>query len=367
MPLPAHTRTWQFQLNQVVNISTSTVTNPAVNDRALMIGLVGSMLGRGSWVDKDNVASASAGNWTVTSSCDGSGGGAGVGFGNNTGVNYWDVAGVLTPSKLVWANPASNHSWIVLQQTGIAAKFEVLIDLRVGGGSTQATIIVSDAGFGVANGGTDGTATAAPTAVAGSFQSLITTTEWGGGAALGAVWHAQKSTDGKAFRFFIMRSTSCVGFYQFEIPDPVVSGWTNPWIAHAIGQSAATEQVTTSRLNGANTYSRTPGGTVFASSYCQAASQSDTNMITFASSGQGATPNEIDGTDVLHPICLYSATVNARNVNGNIVDMYWGNQPGITFLPLAGQTLPAGGPIQWTRLGTLWVPWASGNTPRVQL
>jgi hypothetical protein len=363
----AQTRTWQFQLNQVVDVSTSVVANPAVNDRALMIGLVGSMLGRGAWVDKLNAASASAGNWTVTSSCDGSGGGVGVGFGNNTGVNYWDVAGVLTASKLVWANPASNHSWIVLQQTGIAPLFEVLIDLRVGGSSTSATIIVSNAGFGVANLGTDGTATAAPTAVAGSFQSLITVTSWGGGGILGAVWHAQKTTNGSAYRFFIMRSAACVGFYQFEIPDPVVNGWTSPWIAQAIGHNAVTEQVTMTQLNGANTYSRTPGGTVFASSYTQPASQSDTNMITFVGSGQGATPLELDGTDPIHPIALYSATVNARNTNGKIVDLYWGNQPGVTFSPLAGQTMPAGGPIQWARLGTLWVPWASGNNPRVQL
>jgi hypothetical protein len=359
-----HTRTWQFQLNQVVDVSTSTVTNPAVNDRSLMIGLVGSMLGRGSWVDKNNGASASAGNWTVTSSCDGAGGAT---FGNNDGINYWDVAGVLTASKLVWANPASNHSWIVLQQTGVSAKFEVLIDLRVGGASTQATIIVSNAGFGVANGGTNGTATAAPTAVAGSFQSLITVTDWGGGGILGSMWHAQKTTNGSAFRFFIMRSNACVGFYQFEIPDPVVAGWTAPWIAQAIGHSAATEQVQMTQLNGTNTYSRTAGGTIFASSYTQPASQTDTNMITFGGSGFGGAPLEIDDTDPIHPIALYSATVNARNVNGKIVDLYWANQPGITFLPLAGQTLPAGGPIQWARVGTLWVPWASGNIPRMQL
>ena len=362
MPI-THTRTWQFQLNQVVNVSTNTGLNPAVNDRALMIGLVGSMLGRGSWVDKDNLPSASAGNWVVTSSCDGAGGAT---FGNNDGINYWDVAGVLTPSKLVWANPASNHSWIVLQQTGIAPLLEVLIDLRVGGSSTSATIIVSDAGFGAANGGVNGTATAAPTAVAGSFQSLITTTDWGGGGALAAVWHAQKTTNGSAYRFFIMRSAACVGFYQFEIPDPVVNGWTSPWIAHAIGQQTVTEQVNPTRLNGANTYSRTPGGTIFASSYTQPGSQSDTNMITFGGSGQGATPLELDDTDPIHPIGLYSATVNARNTNGKIVDLYWGNQPGITFLPLAAQTLPAGGPIQWARLGTLWVPWAAGNNPLVQ-
>lgn len=371
MAMPAHVRPWQFQINQLIDVNTSTATNPAVNDRALMIGLVGSMLGRGSWVDKDNVASAAAGNWAVTCSCDGSGGGAGVGFGNfggvGAGTNFWDVAGVLTPSKLVWANPGSNHSWIVLQQTGIAAKMEVLIDLRVGGSSTSANIVVSDAGFCAANGGADGNATTAPTAAAGSFQAIISVTEWGGGALLGTVWHAMKSTDGKAFRFFAMRSQACVGFYSFEIPDPVVSGWTNPWVAHGVGQSTTTEQLTVSRLTGANTYSRTPGGTIFASSWCHPGSQSDTNMVTFAGSGFGATPNEVDDTDVNHPPAIYSATVNARNTNGQLVDVFWGNQPGITFLPLAGQTLPFGGPPQWARLGTIWTPWPINNAVRVQV
>jgi hypothetical protein len=371
MAMPAHTRTWQFCLNQAVDVSTNTGTNPAVNDRLLMKALVDSMLGRNSWVDKTGAASASAGNWTVTCSCDGSGGGAGVGFGNfggvGAGVNYWDTAGVIDVNKLIWANPASNHSWIVLQQTGVAAKMEMLIDLRVGGASISANIVVSNAGFCAANGGADGTATAAPTAAAGTFQAIVSATQWGGGALLGSVWHAMKSTDGKAWRFFVMRSAACVAFYQVEIPDPVVNGWTSPWVAHGIGSNAATEQLTTTRMTGANTYSRTPGGTIFASSYCQPGSQSDTNMVTFAGSGFGATPNEIDDTDTIHPIALQSVTVNARGVNGKLVDAYWGNEPGITFFPLAGTTMPAGGPIQWCRLGCLWVPWVAGVIPRVQL
>ena len=361
MAMPAHVRPWQFQVNQAIDVSTDVSANPAANDRALMIGLVGSMLGRGAWVDKDNVASASAGNWAVTSSCDGAGGAT---FGNNDGINYWDVAGVLTASKLVWANPASNHSWIVLQQTGIAAKLEVLIDLRVGGSSTSANIVISDAGFGLANGGVNGNATTAPTAVAGSFQALISVTTWGGGGVLGSVWHAMKSTDGKAFRFFVMRSGFCAGYYSFEIPDPVVTGWTNPWIAHAIATNAATEQLTVTRLTGANTYSRTPGGTIFASSWCQPGSQTDTNLLEPTG---GAIPNEVDGSNTQHPPAIYSATVNARNVNGQLVDCYWGNNPGLTYLTQSGQSMPAGGPLQWARFGVLWTPFPASNNPRVQL
>lgn len=368
----AQVRDWQFQLNQVVDISTSIVTTPAVNDRLLMIGLVGSMLGRGSWVDRLNAASASAGNWVVTCSCDGSGGGAGVGFGNaggvGAGVNFWDVAGVLTSTKLNWANPGTNHSWIVMRQTGISATYEVLIDLRVGGGSTSASVTFSTTGFCAVNGGADGNATTAPTAAAGSFQAVISATSWGGGGVLGAVWHAMKTTNGSAYRFFIMRSGSCVAFYDFEVPDPVVAGWTNPSIAHAVGSTAATEQVTIARLTGANTYSRTPGGTVFASSFEQPGSLSDTNMISFSGSAAGATPNEIDDTDTFHPIALYSATVNARNTNGVLVDMYWAPEPGVPYLSLAGETVPSGGPTQWARLGnSLWVPWVTGVVPRVQL
>lgn len=362
----AQTRTWQFQLDQVVDISTSTGTNPAVNDRLLMKGWLDSLLGRGAWVDKNGAPSVSAGNWVVTSSCRGNGG---ANFGNNDGVNWLDtVPGTIDVNNLIWANPASNHSWVVLQQTGIAAKLELLIDLRVGGSSISASVVVGNAGFGLANGGANGTATAAPTAAAGTFQTLINATEWGGGGNLGAVWHAMKTTDGKAFRFFIMRSAACVAFYDIEVPDPVVANWTDPWVAHGIATSGVTEKVDITRLTGANTFSRTPGGTIFASSFCQPASNSDANIINCASSGGGGVPNEIDDTDTIHPIGLYSATVNARNLNGVLVDMFWANEPtGITVLPLTGQTMPAGGPIQWARIGCLWVPWAAGVIPRVQL
>lgn len=359
MVLPAHVRTWQFQPNNVIGTATATPTN----ERLLMIGLAGGMLGRNAWLDKDGAASASAGNWTVWGSSDGTGG-----FGNNDGVNRWDTAGVLDPAKLIWAAAGVNHSWIVLTQTGIAGSYQVCIDLS-NATATNATIVVSfGTGFGAAAGGTNGTATARPTAL--DQQILISNTSWGGGTNLGVIWNCAKSTDGKSFRFWAHRSESCIMWYQFDVPDPVVSGWTSPSVAHAIGQSTTTEQVTTTRFGAANSYSKTPGGTIFPSFMAWEGSQSNTSTPAM----QGCA-NDIDNSNCFRQILLQSTTVNARGINGLMVDQFWANETGQTMVGTRngevapGYVPPAANAVQWVRVGCFWTPWLKGEAynPRILL
>ncbi len=361
MALPAHTRTWQFKPNIII----ADAASAEAGSDSMAIALVNAFLGRGTWVDKDGVTTASSGNWTVTSSCRGNGG---SNFGNNDNVNWWDLSGALYDGYIVHAAAASNHSWIVLEQTGIATKYQVCIDFS-NATTTSATVVVSfGAGFGLANGGADGTATARPTAT--DQQILISNTDWGpAGTTPGSVCHCMKSSDGKAFRFIIMRGNYVVGWYQFEIPDPVVSGWTNPSIAHAIATSTSgTEQMSFTRLTGANTYSKTAGGTIFTSSYVHPGMNAGTGGSSLQINyGQ---PNTIDypQTRTFHEICLYSTTTNARYLNGKIVDAFWGQENGTTEIGnFSGETAPAGGPAQWGRFGNLWLTWCANNNPRTGL
>src|SRR5512147_759035 len=121
MTAPAHSLVYQFQADQLIAPAATVL----LSCQALMFATKQSLKGAGVWVDKDNVVVASSGNWTTTSSCDGSGG-AGS-FGNNDNVDRW-----VTSANLIWAAAASNHSWHVLQQTGIAAKFQICLDLSNG-------------------------------------------------------------------------------------------------------------------------------------------------------------------------------------------------------------------------------------------
>lgn len=360
-----HTRTWQFRPNQVQEYQSGANALRDTN-RLLIKGMLDSFLGRGTWYDKDGNVVVSSGNWTITSSNNGAGS-----FGNNDDVNRLDTAGEIDVTKLVWATAGSNHTWVVLQQTGIAAKFQICIDLS--NSSTQsATVVVSfNSGFGTANGGTDGTATARPTAPAADSQVLINNTDWGGGSgAVGSLWNVSKTNDGKSFRFWIYRSGSCVGWYQFEVPDPVVSGWTDPSIAHAVGHITTTEILNYTRVSGANTYSRTTGGTIFASSFAHEGSQSD-NRIHIE---QGHA-NDIDNTFAFRPIIISSLTVNGRGVNGMLTDMFWGPETGQTITGTRNGQIspavipPAANAVQWVRVGALWTPWLKGNSfnPRIEL
>lgn len=343
-----HTRTWQFRVNR---LNAPSATALATN-RTHMIEVVEGFLGRGSWVDKDGAASASAGNWSVWGSCDGAGN-----FGNNDGVNRWDTTGALDPTKLVWAAAASNHSWIVLKQTGIDTNFSICVDLS-NANSYIATVVVAFTGF-----NSDGTATARPTPISG--QTLISNTDWGGiNGTSPSILNCAKCTDGKGFRFWSYRSSSCVQFWNFEVPDPVVANFTTPSVAQAVGHSSVTEVVTYSYLSsGANAYSRTPGGTVFGSFIPHDGSQSDN--VTPVNQGF---PNEVDQTQTMRRCFLYSTTVNGRDLNGELVDAFWGQATGQVMTgTFNGQVLPAGA-AQWTRVGHLWLPWVTGEAynPRIE-
>jgi hypothetical protein len=221
MALPTLARTWRFKVGQ---LSAGNSTLETQTDTLILV-IVNSLLGTGTWTDSDGNTQAITPIWTVRSSNNGAGA-----FGNNDGVNRWS-----TIADLVHANAGTNHSWIVLRNANIP--LEVLIDLN---GSTNAiTIIVSHSGFGVANGGTDGTATAAPTAL-NSITLHSNSVTWGasGTTSLQTVVQALFSTDGSDTRIICCRNGHMCGLWLFAKPTELVGSWANPYVAGILGSSA---------------------------------------------------------------------------------------------------------------------------------
>lgn len=352
MTLPVLARTWQFQVNQLAPALGTTLANA----RRLMLMIKESLKGSGAWTDSLGAAIASSGNWVVRSSCDGSGG-AGS-FGNGDGVDRW-----VTDANLVWAAAGSNHSWIVLRQTGIAAVYELCIDLS----NINSNICTIEVAFGGYN--LDGTATARPTAVGG--QVLLNAGNWGSFAGdAPTVLHVLKSDDGAATRVLMTRSSNnatgvfTTGFWMFEVPTPNSAAWTNPSVALVCPGSSGYASVDTSAntSNAGNTWSRTAGGTNF-QSWWAAEGTTGRSLIsdTYGGPGNGfaCVLSDINDQFPNWPISLYSTTVNARGVNGELVDIWWGIDQ--TGSPNTAQTRswPATGPDarQFMQFGAFVHPW----------
>lgn len=354
MTLPTLVRTWQFQVNQI-SAPQGSVLNAS---RHLMRMIKESFKGSGTWTDSAGAVTASTSNCTVQSSCDGSGG-AGS-FGNSDGVDRW-----VADANLIWAAAASNHSWIVLRQTGVAVNYEVCIDLS-NASSNNCTIAVSfTAGFGSL---AAGTATARPTAT--DEQVILNNTQWGSCSSdVATVLHVLKSSLGQSTRVILTRASTnasgphTTGFWIFELPGNVRAGWTNPSATMALlGEITSNTSVDTSALtsNAGNTWSRTAGGTNFQSWW---AMEGETAHSVISDTYGAINTAACVLTDVSQdfpgwPILLYSTTVNARGVNGELVDMWWGiDQTGAANIA-QGRSFPATGTLrQFMQFGAFIQPW----------
>lgn len=360
MSLPALTRTWQFQVNQNL---------PALGSLTLccawlMYLIKQSLVGAGAWTDSTGGAVASAGNWAVRSSCSGAGGGGS--FGNGDGVDRWTSGGAgLT--NLVWAAAGSNHSWIVLRQTGIAPTFELLIDLSNASAISATITVAFNAGFNL-----DGTATAAPTVGATDSKVLIANTNWGGPNGIAPMaLHVLKSSDGASTRVISLRSSNngsggwTTLFWLFELPKTNIAAWTNPSFAVALGSltlnpNSGVDSVA-NLSQAANTWSRTPGGTIFSSQWSATGTQQHAILSDAYGSINGGQQNigDVSAEAPLWGIGCYSATVNARGRNGVLADIRLALENiGTGFAITNGRTYPTSAPLrQQAQFGDFSHPW----------
>lgn len=284
MALPSATKTWQYDVNQ-----TSSGGSVEACVDAVWLALVASLKGFGT------------NPWTVWGSCDG----AAAGNGDTT--DRWLDAG-----DLVHANPASSHSWMVLYQAQLG--LYVCFNLR-STTAQNAEVVCSLAGFGVANGGTDGTTSARPTAtdeiitrtVAAMFHSSPDTYQL----------HVMQSTDGLATRVVLCRNNFATWSWVFDQALSTVGGWAGEIVSTRCTPTA--DAATYAAYNDAAEFSAWIGGTaVTMYSTCEGyVSGMVGQNLTIADEDTGEWPIEGVG--------LVCGDVGHRGRKGAVADLYWGS------------------------------------------
>lgn len=327
MTLPAYDKTWDFGPgNNAVNIDLNTSGVALTDYRTLVLRIVTELLARTA-------------AWTCWGSCDGSGGGSSF---SNAGVNKWD--GI---TKLVWANAGSNHSWIVLTQSGISTKAAICIDLNVSGAPYQWSLIFSpSAGFGTTNGGADGTATARPTA-SDEIVLVSAATIYQGSAntTFDCALNVVSSTDGQCNRIWIWKASTLVAMYVFDKAKNPITGWTTPGVgaafttagpllyAQVFGAAAIKGMVTGVSCTFFSLTLATTSGVSLG------ASQTSTHPIT--------------GDFPLTGLTLYTTTATrGPGAYGSLFDFYFGSTT-----PADGECYPSVGTRTWIQLNDVVHPW----------
>lgn len=327
MALPTLSKTWQFDVNNVI-ASAAELTfyqNLAYELKEAMTGFASNP-------------------WTVIASCDST-------TANNSGTDLW-----LAPANIVWNTGA--HSWIVLEN---ASGSQLCIAMDFTGTNNQDALIFFSPGgeFLVANGGTDGTTTARPTAPdeydARTGPDL--SAWWGNQTTTPAqnVFHMWHSTDGTL--------TYIVG-YSGNIPHTFVAlgsinnpvtGHVEPYLGTWLTNTGVINIITTTNLSDSQRLSSAQAGTemtLFVTGMGHANQLS--HEVAAASVAE-----ELSGELFFTECGLFSGITGMRGPKGSLHDIYWGQYQ----VASDGDTYPNNAATrQWVQMGHLVLPWLGDGT-----
>lgn len=317
MALPTLVKTWQHSINQTVAAQGSVVATEKRLIRTIKNLLIGF----------------ATNPWTVR------------GSGNATTGAMDAVDRWTADSDITKAAGGSPHSWIVLRQTGIAANFEVCLDMNISSQGLMSVIVSPSAGF------TGGSNTARPTAT--DEIVLISAATWFSAVDTQHQIHAQQSTDGQCTRLQVWRgSTNQCTFWLFDKPQNTPTGWTNPSISLAVGATTSLA-MTYGTLITAITKGR---GSATFSLFWTAEGASSTLLANLADVGSVA--NDFDANWPVFPIGIASTQLSHKGRHGTITDLWW-SPNGIA----SADTLPNNaGTRDFAVLGNLIFPWTGDAT-----
>jgi hypothetical protein len=246
------------------------------------------------------------------------------------GSNRWS-----TYTNLVWGTGA--HSWIVRRQTAITSKFEICFDLVSSTTCSTITIVISpNNGFGTANGGTDGSTSARPTAT--DEIVVVNNATWADNIGSfyntsGYYINAVCTDTLDCVRIFLTTSytyaTCAVMAFFIEKPQNPISSWTNPWIAGITSSLSPGSGVLKNQYDTYNHYNRydklffkptttSPVGKLF-----MATTFTGTRGLFDAYYSISPNSNKISGNYTIYPIALISDTAGTNGVWGEVYDLYF--------------------------------------------
>jgi len=295
-----------------VNQRCGTYSTTLADNQALMYALASSLL-----------TANGANSWTCWGSCDGAGN-----KGNGDAVFRWSSG-----ANCIWAAAGSNHSWAVFTQANINTKAAVCIDLNNANSYWASVVMSPAAGFGAANGGADGTATARPTAT--DEIVIVSANSWGGvNAASSARLHVFGSSDGQCTRIAICRAGVVCGFWLLDKPKNPHPAWSNPAVGMVLGTSDGSAALTIANVvRAANVKGR--GAATF-SMYCgtdfvYGYSGVVTNVPEFRYCGETFALDDWECSPITG---LHSTTAGYKGKCGELFDLYLGsatNKIGTSF------------------------------------
>lgn len=314
MALPTLAKTWQFDVNQTIAAQGSALAT----GKAIMFALKESLIG------------FAQNPWTVSGSSDSSTAGM-------DSVDRWVTAGNIV-------NSSSNHSWIVLRQTGIASNYEVCIDFGTSG-NTITLAASASAGF------TGGSTTARPTATDEAI--LISNNIYMSGVDTTHQLHVMQATDGSCTRVIVWRGgTNLCTFFLFDKAANTVTGWTNPCISIAQCTTSGIAMTYSSLTLGTSSFGRYSGN--FTALWT---SESVGGSIFPELTNIGTVANSIDNSWSFFPIGIASTTAGNRGRHGSMVDIWW--------RPISvsdGDTFPnSSSNRQFVAFGPLIFPWTNST------
>jgi len=302
MALPTLVKTWQNSCNNAQLALGSGLTD----NRTVLLAIKNALIGFGTQP------------WTVRYSCSSTVAGTA-----GDGVDRWTAI-----ANLVWATAGTAHSWIVLQQTGLASGYQLIISCEGASatGSIVTLVVSPSAGF------TGGSTTARPTA---TDENVIASAQtWTSASDISNRWTVQQSTDGQCTRVLLCSNATVQCVWGIDKLQNPTTGFTLPVVAFFISGVP-----TISALAAA-------AGTSLALAASQYISDTVVGNIT----------NDIDSNWPILPVAAVGVTSGCRGILGSFFDLWFGSGG-----RNSADTYPATG-NNFAQFGCLILQW-DGSTP----
>jgi len=365
MTLPTLVKNYHLVSNQNVtgdaNLDAggpSGACNSTRDRRALMLALKDQLIA----AEVSNIGPGGFGAvtpWTVTQSCGGNNGGA---LAANASDNW------VINTDLVFNTSGNGHAWTVLQQTGIAATFQVCIDLQQSSnaedGAEIEVWVSQSAGFGSL---AAGTTSARPTAT--DELMLVSPAVFDGWAGANTItartwkWNMWRAEDGSVtyICYFLADVPLCL--WVFAKPESPATGWSGTQFVAAVRSNGKTDSGNAMIYE--VWYDATGLKTYRADRISTANPYNETNIYMTADTfgggpfGQELTvANDVTGEYAIGKIGLASVEPGFIGRWGTMYDLYWGQ----TVLGNPFDTYPSGGTKTWVQFQDFILGW-DGSTP----